>query len=70
MYNWSVNTSRLKKNPKKYKIWQLEQLINYGLGEGKLNKQELIKYFKELNISQDKKAYLTYILYGKKPSFI
>jgi hypothetical protein len=69
MYNWSVNTSRLKKNLKKYTIWQLEQLINYGLGEKKLNKQELKKYFKELNISQDKKAYLTYILYGKKPTF-
>jgi hypothetical protein len=69
MYNWSVNTSRLKKNLKKYTIWQLEQLINYGLGEKKLNKQELKKYFKELNISQDKKAYLTYILYGTKPTF-
>jgi len=69
MYNWSVNTSRLKKNPNKYTIWQLEQLINYGLGGIKLNKEELKKHFKELNISQDKKTYLNYILYGKKPTF-
>ena len=34
MYNWSVDEKNFKKeDPQGYKIWKLEQLINYGLGE-------------------------------------
>lgn len=69
MYNWSVDTKRLKKNPEKFAIWKLEQMINFGLGQDKLNKDELKKYFNQLNIDQDKKNYLNFILYGKKSSF-
>ena len=42
MYNWSVDESYLKKFPKKYKLWKLEQLISYGLDEEKLDKKEVI----------------------------
>jgi len=44
MRNWSVDEARLKKNPKKYQAWKLEQQLTYGLDEGeKINRQELIK---------------------------
>ena len=38
MYNWNIDTNNLKKNPEKYKIWKLEQSINFGLNGQKLNK--------------------------------
>lgn len=62
MYNWSVDTDYLKKFSKKYKIWRLEQLINFGLGREKLNQEELIKNFKKLNIDKAKKKYLKFLL--------
>lgn len=68
MYNWSTDTKRLQKDPEKYAVWKLEQMINYGLGNEKINRKDLVKYFDSLVIDPDKKAFLTYILYGKKPS--
>ena len=44
MKNWSVDEVRLKKNPKKYKAWRLEQQLTYGLDIGeKINRKVLIK---------------------------
>jgi len=66
MYNWSVNTKTLKKNQKQYLIWKLEQLINFGLKNQKLDINQLKKYFHQLKIDPDKKNYLKLIIYGKK----
>ncbi|MDH7475959.1 MAG: hypothetical protein QHH09_00610 [Microgenomates group bacterium] len=68
MYNWSTDTKRLKKNAKQYTIWRLEQLINYGLRDEKINGKELRQNFSSLNIDPDKKTFLKFILYGKKPT--
>lgn len=49
MRNWSVDEKRLKKFPKKYKLWKLEQQLSYGLDEGeKIDRQELIKSWLEI----------------------
>jgi len=69
MYNWSTDTNRLKKNPEEYKIWKLEQLINFGMGKDKLNEKDLKIYFNRLNIDPDKKAFLEFIIYDQKPAF-
>ena len=50
MYNWHTNTTALKKNPEKFKIWKLEQTINFGLNGGKINKKEVKKYFSKLTL--------------------
>lgn len=42
MYNWSVDENYLKKFPKKYKLWKLEQKLSYGLDGEKLDKKEVI----------------------------
>lgn len=63
MYNWSVDINYLKKYPEKYKIWKLEQLINFGLKNEKLDKNELIKYFNKLKIDPQKKKYLKFLLF-------
>ncbi len=62
MYNWSVDINRLKKEPKQYTIWKLEQLINFGLGNEKINKKELKKYLPKIKIDPDKKRYLKFLL--------
>ena len=41
MKNWSVDEKQLKQYPEKYKLWKMEQLINYGLDEDeKLGKKD------------------------------
>ena len=42
MYNWNTDTTTLRKNPEKYQIWRLEQLINFGLN-GEKNKHRPVK---------------------------
>jgi hypothetical protein len=63
MHNWSVDTTRLKQNPLAYKKWKTEQLINYGLGEEKLDEAFVREHFDELNIDPRKKAYIQFLLW-------
>lgn len=62
MYNWSVDTSRLKKDSKKYKIFKLEQAINFGLNNTKLSLKSLKEHFDILKIDPNKRAYLKMLL--------
>lgn len=62
MYNWSVDEKKLKKYPEKYTIWKLEQLINFGLGNEKLDENKIRKYLNRLDIDNDKKRYLKFLL--------
>lgn len=63
MYNWSVDVSELKKNPEKYTVWKLEQLVNYGLNGEKLEEIELIKYWDRLNIDENRRKILSFWLW-------
>lgn len=62
MYNWSVDTKNLKKNPQKYTIWRLEQLINFGLNGEKINTVDLKRYWPHLNLDPNRKKVLEYWL--------
>jgi len=63
MYNWSVDLTKLRKNRKKYTIWKLEQLVNFGLGKQKLNKKQLLKYWPFLQLDPKKKKFLSLLLW-------
>ena len=65
MYNWSVEIKELKKDKKQYKIWQLEQLINFGLGKEKIKQADLKKYWDLLTLDPNKKRYLSFLLWPK-----
>jgi len=65
MYNWNTDTTELKKDPEKYAIWRLEQLINYGLDGEKIDRKELLKYWDRLNIDTQKRNTLSYLLWQK-----
>jgi len=58
MYNWSTDTASLKKNPIKYTIWKLEQLINFGLNGQQLNRRELKRYWSRLRLDPKRKRVL------------
>lgn len=60
--HWSVDETELKKNPESYTIWKLEQRINYGLGEGRIKKSELIKYWEQIDIDPFKRKALSLAL--------
>jgi hypothetical protein len=66
-----VDEEKFKKRyPRKYKIWRIAQLINYGLDGEKLDKKEVKKYWKEIEswLDPNKALYIKYLLWGKKPS--
>lgn len=63
MHNWTVDTNQLKKDPEQYKIWRLEQLVNFGLDGQKLTKHELKKNWSELKLDPLKKAFLKMLLW-------
>lgn len=65
MYNWSVNTKKLRRTPSQYTLWKLESLINFGLNGEKINKENLIKKLPKLRLDPDKKNFLNFLL-GKK----
>ncbi len=45
-------------------VWFLERQINYGEG-GKLNRKQLEKYLPQLNIPENKRAFLELLLWDK-----
>lgn len=59
MKNWSTDISELQKDKEKFSIWRLEQLINFGLGEEKIDRDELHKYWNTLNIDHFKRKFLS-----------
>lgn len=66
MYNWNVDTSKLKKNAEKYTIWKLEQSINFGLNGAKLKVNELKKYWTKLNLDPQRKKLLKMWIWQKQ----
>ncbi|MEK7570799.1 MAG: hypothetical protein AAB553_00860 [Patescibacteria group bacterium] len=66
MYNWSTDTTALQQDPKKYTIWKLEQLINYGLDGEKLDKKLVVKYWDDLRLDPQKKKVLAFWLWHKQ----
>ena len=69
MYNWSTDTETLKKDPEKYAIWRLEQLINFGLGDEKLDAKLLKKYWDKLSMDEPTRKYLEFLLWPKQPKY-
>lgn len=56
MRNWSVDENYLKKYPKKYLVWKLEQQLSYGLDEGEtIDRKELLKHWQSIKDRLDPK---------------
>lgn len=68
MYNWNVDIKELRKDKKQYTIWKIEQMVNFGLGGGKLNRREVKKYWNQLYLDPKKKEFLRMLLWPRKRS--
>ena len=56
--HWSVDITELKKDKEAFIIWNLEQRINWGIGEDKISKKDLIKYWDKIDIDVFKRKAL------------
>lgn len=65
MHNWSVDTKELEKDPEKFTIWRLEQMINYGEPGEKLDEETVRKYWHTIRdrIDPGYKAFLEFLLW-------
>lgn len=68
MYNWNTNTAELKKKPEEFRIWRLEQSINFGLNGKKLSKKELKETFRKLKLDPHRGKFIQLILNEKNPN--
>lgn len=64
MRNWSTDTSKMNKKSKQYQIWKHENLINFGLTDEKLDTQFLETNLDILQIEDDSKRYIKFLLNG------
>lgn len=62
MYNWSTQQKELEKDPRKYAIWRIEQMVNFGLDGQKINADELKKYWSEIEIDPARRRFLEMII--------
>ena len=69
MYNWAVDEKKLKKDKEKYAIWKLEQMVNFGLGKGKIDKGLLKKYWRKLFMDKLTREYLEFLIWPQKSKF-
>ena len=62
MKHWSVDTSELEKDPQAFAKWRLEQGINFGIRDGKLDERELRRFWNVIDIDPHKRAFLSLLL--------
>lgn len=60
--HWSVDEKELQKDPEKYAVWKLEQKINFGIGEEKIDKNKLLKYWGTIDIDPYKRKALSLVI--------
>lgn len=61
---WDYTKKDYKKQSKADPVWKLERQINYGVENEKLDAKVLKKYFNQLKIPEDRKAFLKLLLWG------
>jgi len=69
LWHWSVDVKKFQKeNPEAFRLWRLEELINYGIQKGeKLSKKEVIKYWGKIKDKLDpyKRRLMEYLIWGR-----
>ena len=62
MNHWSVDTTELEKDSVAYARWKLEQAINWGIRDGKIDERELREHMPVLDLDPDKRKFLLLLL--------
>lgn len=61
MYNWSTDEKAFK-NKEEKDIWELEQLVNFGLNNQKISSEKIRLYWNRLIIDPYRRKFLRMIL--------
>ena len=70
MYNWSVDERKFKReDPKGYRLWRLEQMINFGLGDEKLERRAVRQHWQRLQMDDPTRRYLAFLLWPRRQRF-
>ncbi|MBI3334935.1 MAG: hypothetical protein HY001_00345 [Candidatus Portnoybacteria bacterium] len=59
MKNWSTDVAELQKDKEKFSAWRIEQLVNFGLGEERIDLDELRRYWDVVHIDPFKRKFLS-----------
>lgn len=65
MYNWNTDTSKWDKRSRSYKVWSLNQLINFGLNGQKLDLKLVKKFWRQISTDPSTKKFLKLITWQK-----
>ncbi len=63
---WDYDKEEYAKQMEKDPVFRLERLINFGLGEEKIDRALLEKYLPKLKIPENRRAFLELLLWNKK----
>lgn len=63
MYNWNTNTSKWNKKSDSYKIWRLNQLINFGLNGEKLDLKLVRRFWDKIDTDETTRKFLDLIIW-------
>ncbi len=61
MYNWSTDVKNIKKDSKKYAIWELEQMVNFGLAGKKIKEKYFKKNWQKIEADPDRLKLLKFL---------
>lgn len=62
---WDYAEIEYKKQAQADPQWHLERLINYGLGDEKIDRELLKQWLSRLRIPEDRRAFLELLLWNK-----
>ncbi len=63
---WDYTPKNYKKQAKADALWRIERTLNYGTPKIKLRRAEVKKLFSKLKIPEDRRTFLSLILWKKK----
>ncbi len=62
---WDYTKTEYEKQAAADPIWKLERLINYGLGEEKIDKELLKQFLPKLRVPENRRDFLELLLWNK-----
>jgi len=62
---WDYTKTEYEKQAAADPIWKLERLINYGLGEEKIDRELLKRFLSKLRIPENRRDFLELLLWNK-----
>lgn len=58
MYNWTVDAKKMKKSKEGYAVWEMEQMVNFGLNGRKINGNNLKRLWTKLRLDPARRKFL------------